>query len=128
MNADQLQAFRAVLQARKGELVHDLKSRIGGLETERAADRIDEVRSMTDRSETAGDVACMSKLLSQIEEACRRMDEGVYGMCQACGGELPRKRLEILPWARYCVTCQQIADRAQRDIADAPVFPEALAS
>ncbi|MET8307759.1 TraR/DksA family transcriptional regulator [Micromonospora sp. NPDC005173] len=35
------------------------------------------------------------------------MSEGSYGSCESCGGDIPLARLEVLPWAWYCVPCQQ---------------------
>jgi DnaK suppressor protein len=45
--------------------------------------------------------------IADSAEALRRMSEGTYGRCEGCGGEIPVARLEILPWARHCVPCQQ---------------------
>ncbi|HWP85539.1 MAG TPA: TraR/DksA C4-type zinc finger protein [Terriglobia bacterium] len=46
-------------------------------------------------------------LLREIEEALDRMREGTYGVCQDCGLPVSKKRLEAVPWARYCVSCQE---------------------
>lgn len=51
------------------------------------------------------------KQLLQIEEALRRIDAGEYGRCQQCGQEIPRKRLDIQPWARHCVICQDLEEK-----------------
>jgi len=45
--------------------------------------------------------------LRMIEEALDRLNSGDYGVCQACEEPIPAKRLKALPWARYCVTCQE---------------------
>jgi DnaK suppressor protein len=45
--------------------------------------------------------------VADTAQALRRMSEGNYGSCEGCGGEIPVARLEVLPWARYCVPCQQ---------------------
>jgi len=45
--------------------------------------------------------------LLQIDEALRALDKGTYGICQNCGSPISRKRLEALPWATYCVPCQE---------------------
>jgi DnaK suppressor protein len=47
--------------------------------------------------------------LRLVEEALDRMDSGDYGVCLSCEEPIPAKRLRALPWARYCVTCQEIA-------------------
>lgn len=46
-------------------------------------------------------------LLREVEEALIRMREGTYGTCQDCGLPVSKKRLEALPWARFCVSCQE---------------------
>ena len=42
-----------------------------------------------------------------IEEALRRLDTSDFGICQACEERIPEKRLRAVPWARYCVGCQE---------------------
>ena len=46
-------------------------------------------------------------ILQLIEDALRRMKDGDYGTCVACGGEMQRKRLDAVPWARHCIGCQE---------------------
>ena len=43
------------------------------------------------------------KLLREIDDAMRRIDEGTYGVCEGTGKPIPKARLEAQPWARYCV-------------------------
>jgi DnaK suppressor protein len=45
--------------------------------------------------------------LRLVEEALDRWDAGDYGICLACDQPIAEKRLFALPWARYCVTCQE---------------------
>ncbi len=54
-------------------------------------------------------------ILSQIEDALHRIDEEEYGVCANCGAEITSKRLEALPWVRYCITCQDLAERGVLD-------------
>lgn len=49
--------------------------------------------------------------LAEIDGALRRVDEGTYGRCEGCAQAIPAGRLEILPYARYCVRCQGRAAR-----------------
>ena len=44
-----------------------------------------------------------------VEEALDRLKAGDYGICLACDEPIAEKRLRALPWARYCVTCQDHA-------------------
>jgi DnaK suppressor protein len=45
--------------------------------------------------------------LRLIEEALDRIKSGDYGICLSCEEPIPDKRLKALPWARYCVSCQE---------------------
>lgn len=55
------------------------------------------------------------KLLREVEEAVRRVEQGTYGICHDCEEPISAKRLDAVPWAKYCVTCQeQVAARAAR--------------
>ncbi len=129
MKRAELRKFRPVLEAKRSELARYIQARRSGLTVEAGGDRMDEVRSMDERNATAADVFRMSRLLESVEQACRRMDAGTFGTCQACGDTLPRKRLELVPWAPYCVACQDLAERARLDIGEHPLpFPESLAS
>jgi RNA polymerase-binding transcription factor DksA len=43
--------------------------------------------------------------LAAIEDALRRIEEGCYGTCVACGGPMGLQRIRAIPEARYCMTC-----------------------
>ena len=47
------------------------------------------------------------KLLREIADALLRMDHGHYGVCPECDEPISAKRLDAVPWARYCVGCQE---------------------
>ena len=47
--------------------------------------------------------------LRLVDEALDRLDTGDYGICLGCDEPIAEKRLRALPWARYCVTCQDLA-------------------
>jgi DnaK suppressor protein len=48
-----------------------------------------------------------TELLRDLDDALERLDDGAYGTCEDCGVTISPKRLEAIPWARYCVTCQE---------------------
>jgi DnaK suppressor protein len=48
------------------------------------------------------------KLLREISDALHRMDQDTYGICLECEEPISGKRLDAVPWARYCVTCQEL--------------------
>jgi len=52
------------------------------------------------------------KLLREISHALHRIETDTYGICTECDEPISSKRLDAVPWARYCVACQeQIAAR-----------------
>jgi RNA polymerase-binding transcription factor len=47
------------------------------------------------------------QLLQMVETALQRIREGTFGECVSCGNEINPKRLEAVPWTRYCIECQE---------------------
>ena len=47
------------------------------------------------------------KLLREVQDALRRIDRGIYGTCQGCEEPISVKRLDAVPWAKFCVSCQE---------------------
>jgi DnaK suppressor protein len=58
-------------------------------------------------------------ILEEVEKAIARMDEGEYGTCMECEEKISKKRLEAVPWARFCVPCQERVEQGVREeVAD----------
>ena len=51
----------------------------------------------------------LERLLAQIEAAIRRIEQGVYGMCERCGQAILPERLQALPYATTCLGCARAA-------------------
>ncbi len=51
------------------------------------------------------------KLLDLIDEALGRIEASEYGDCINCGEQVQEKRLEAVPWTRYCLKCQDLQER-----------------
>lgn len=56
-----------------------------------------------------------SKQLTLIDEALRRIEDDEYGLCQNCENAITPKRLEAIPWARYCLNCQELVEQGLLD-------------
>jgi len=52
--------------------------------------------------------------IEEIEAAIRRIDDRVYGRCATCEKPIPRKRLEVLPFAQRCLNCEGLRERHAR--------------
>jgi DnaK suppressor protein len=56
-----------------------------------------------------------SRQLTLIDEALMRIDDDEYGPCQNCDKEINAKRLAAIPWARYCLDCQELLEQGLLD-------------
>jgi DnaK suppressor protein len=56
-----------------------------------------------------------SRQLALIDEAIQRVEDKEYGECQNCGKEVNPKRLTAIPWARYCIDCQELVEQGLLD-------------
>lgn len=54
------------------------------------------------------------RLLKEVTEALQKLDEGAYGSCERCSEPIVEKRLEALPFARYCINCQRAVEEEER--------------
>ena len=102
--------FRAILEARESELSQHLRNR-EGLIVMAVPDELDEACHAAEREFAIRNLGHMSGLLKDVEAALRRIEEGTYGICLHCQGDIGRKRLEAVPWASFCIRCQEAADR-----------------
>ena len=59
------------------------------------------------------------QLLQMVEGALSRIREGSFGECISCGNEINPKRLEAVPWTRYCIACQEKMEQGQLEEAGA---------
>lgn len=57
------------------------------------------------------------RLLRDVVSALQRIEDGSYGACERCGEAIAEKRLEALPFARHCITCQRLVEEEERTAA-----------
>jgi DnaK suppressor protein len=53
-----------------------------------------------------------SRELRAIDNALSRMQQGSYGKCEACTRNIPLARLQVLPYATFCIQCKRLAEEA----------------
>lgn len=79
-------------------------------------DRMDQVAELA-QTPVGGDdltaprLASLRGVVAEVDAALGRLDDGTYGTCERCGTRIPPERLEIMPYARYCVACQQSGEQ-----------------
>ena len=111
---DRFQALRERLQRQRAEIVSMYKQDLRA--GQESAD--DGTEDIVDRANNAYNRELMFSLsdneratLLQIENALARMDDGSYGRCANCGQMISIQRLEAVPWARFCIDCQELAEK-----------------
>ena len=109
MTTLELKTLEAALRLRAKELMRALAER-SRLTIERSADASDATRLAADRESSAQALDQELRLLRQVDAARGRMRDGAFGICSRCEGEIAPKRLQAIPWAAYCVACQEKAE------------------
>ncbi len=117
--ARRLEDFRAILESRRAELSQDVEVRIRDVRSEGIGDR--DVLDAAESSEIhiQDDIGfaliqLKAETLNKINTALRRIDEGDYGDCFECGGEIAEARLRALPFAVRCRDCEAIHETTDR--------------
>jgi RNA polymerase-binding protein DksA len=67
-----------------------------------------------DREFSLGIASAEQKIIYQIDEALKRIEDASYGLCLTCEKPISKKRLKAVPFARYCIVCQQKEELTQK--------------
>ncbi|MEE3316363.1 MAG: RNA polymerase-binding protein DksA [Pseudomonadota bacterium] len=116
MNERQLEYFRRKLLAQKAEILDESKSTIEGLQggTRNIPDIADRASEDTDRALELRIRDRQRKLVSKIDSALRRIDEGEYGYCQDTGEPISLKRLDARPTTTLSLEAQERHERREK--------------
>ena len=116
MNPRQLEYFRQKLLQWKGEILRESRETVIHLkkETENHPDLADRASSETDRSLELRTRDRQRKLISKIEEALRRVEDGSYGYCEETGEPIGLARLDARPIAILSLEAQERHERRER--------------
>jgi DnaK suppressor protein len=116
MNDRQLEYFRRKLMAWKSDLLEDSKDTIEGLQgnARNIPDIADRASEETDRALELRTRDRQRKLVSKIDAAIRRIDEGEYGYCEVTGDPISLKRLDARPIATMTLEAQERHERREK--------------
>jgi DnaK suppressor protein len=120
LTATEIEKFRALLLAKRSEILGNVTT----MEDETFKKERSELSSMPFHMADAGSdnfeqefaldlMDSEKKLLVEINDALRRIEEGTYGICEGRGELIPKARLNAIPWARYCVQCAELKEKGQ---------------
>ena len=110
----ELEKYRKLLQEKKATLSAELaKTRSAEEETteESTQDIADKAVSSYTREFLYSLTDGERHTLLRIDDALLRIDAGTYGFCVNCGTAMTEKRLNAVPWAPYCLDCQELAEK-----------------
>ncbi|MBK1635969.1 RNA polymerase-binding protein DksA [Rhodovulum adriaticum] len=116
MNDRQLEYFRRKLIALKTEVLDESRSTLEGLQDggRNIPDIADRASEETDRALELRIRDRQRKLISKIDAALRRIDEGEYGYCQETGEPISLKRLDARPTTTLSLEAQERHERRER--------------
>ena len=109
MTETELSRFRAILTANIAELERFTRHR-EGITIERSADQLEEIQAASERALAVCNLDREFNQLRNTRAALRRIQEGSFGTCQQCDDYIHPKRLAAVPWATFCVRCQEAVD------------------
>ena len=110
MTQTELNKYKAMLEAKQAELSAGLRNR-EDIAIEKTPDAIDEVQLAGERELAIRNLDRESNLLRNVKGALVRIADGSYGVCMHCEEDIKTKRLDAVPWTKYCIKCQEAADR-----------------
>ncbi len=117
MNKKELEKYKELLLKKREEISEQIDSRRTDRSTtskEASGDLSSYSYHMADQGSDANErekdfmySSKGSRLIYHIDQALRRIENGEYGKCQNCGGEIKKARLEAVPHARLCIECKE---------------------
>lgn len=110
MTKGELNKYRQTLEAKQAELEAFVRNR-EGIAIEKSPDALDEVQHAAERELAIRNLDRESHLLRNVRLALQRIEDGTYGTCLRCDEDINPKRLNAVPWAPFCISCQELADR-----------------
>ncbi len=114
MTKNEMNKFKKILETKQDELERIVRNR-DAIAIEKSADALDEVQHASERELAIRNLDRESNLLRNVRSALRRIEDGSFGTCLHCEEEISPKRLAAVPWAPYCIQCQEQADRRQAE-------------
>jgi DnaK suppressor protein len=112
MTKTEVNKFKKILENKQDELERIVRNR-DAITIEKSADALDEVQHAAERELAIRNLDRESNLLRNVRSALRRIEDGTFGVCLHCEEEISPKRIAAVPWAPFCIQCQEQADKNQ---------------
>jgi DnaK suppressor protein len=114
VSTKKIEHFKQVLEARIAETEHAIEDAEQEIRANSArhADAADQAAAEYERQTLAHKAAVARQTLRNLTQALARMRQETFGECVQCGNDIEPKRLDAIPWARYCLKCQELREQA----------------
>jgi DnaK suppressor protein len=125
---ERYELLKGMLEERRREIQEKLRSLREALPAETGEVRDAEEQSVDDFVQEV-DFALMqmkSETLRKIDEAIQRLEDGSYGSCLECAGEIAAARLQALPFAERCRACQELMESREAEEREARAIEERM--
>ena len=109
MTQENVEKYKALLLAKREGIVGKSRRR-EDIWIVRSNEHIEMVQLAGEREFAVRTLEHQSKSLMQINRALERIEDGGFGMCLECEEPISSKRLAAVPWAAYCLRCQEFHD------------------
>src|SRR6185437_1220884 len=103
--------YKAALLAKAAECKNDLEGARKDISIETTAETREHGVRAAEGEVAVETMETAYRQLRQVESALSRISRGKYGICLKCEDDVGQKRLDALPWAIFCVQCQEHAER-----------------
>lgn len=116
MDKELIEQFRKLLTEKKQEILDEVGKTLNEMtdQTTNIPDPNDRATVESGRSFELRIRDRERKLLSKIEEALNRIDEGTFGVCEDCGEDIGLKRLEARPVTTLCIDCKTLQETREK--------------
>ena len=111
----QTQEIKTVLAAKMDELASS-RIRREDIAIEKNAEEMDAIQQGGERTMALDSLTRKWETGTLVSEALRRIEAGTYGICVECEDPISPKRIAALPWAKYCIRCQEAIDAAASEV------------
>ena len=115
MTASNLNKVKEKLLAEKALLIDKLKGNDLSIDDSETPDPVDLAVRNYSKNVMLAVSENESRQLTLIDEALLRIEDEEYGECQNCNKPIQAKRLAAIPWARYCLSCQELVEQGLLD-------------
>ncbi len=109
MNKRDLKKFKAALEKKRDSIINATgkKAHWENMEDTRHGDFVDQASDDNEVHVNLRRLQIDAKLLRAIEAAIERIENGTYGICTNCEGEISLARLKAVPWTSVCLACKE---------------------